>query len=355
MRCAAVTNCVALVLRHEQVVGREARLAGVDQLPVEDLLGGRVDVVVLADDRRRLAAQLERHRRQVLGRGAHHRAAGVGRAGEDQVVEGQGGELVRRHPRQHRQDVLGELRAHQLGEEAAEVLRVRRHLDHGAVAGGDDAGQRAHGQEERIVPRRDDADDALRLRDDAVAAGGEDQRHVPALRFHPLRELAARVADPVDAAEELEHLRLFRRAVAEVGVDRVGDGVGVVEQDALERVEAALALLERRVRIAEVGGALQREDALRLVLDLFEAARLGGLCHGWSSLGKRRESRPDAARRQPPGPVKSVARPVGRRHDLGDGSQPAFSPSRRVTSQRCTRVGTMPRIAWPIQACGLTG
>ena len=55
--------------------------------------------------------------------------------------------------------------------------------------------------------------------------------------------------------------------MAEVGVDGVGDRVGVVDQDALERVEVGPALLDAGIRMREIGGALQLEDALRLVLD----------------------------------------------------------------------------------------
>ncbi len=59
-------------------------------------------------------------------------------------------------------------------------------------------------------------------------------------------------------------------AMAEVGVDRVGDRVDVVDQDALQLVEVLPPLLEARVRMAQVRLALQREDALRLVLDDIE-------------------------------------------------------------------------------------
>jgi hypothetical protein len=41
---------------------------------------------------------------------------------------------------------------------------------------------------------------------------------VAALRPHPLLQPLPRVADAVDAGEQLRHERLFDRAVAEVGV-----------------------------------------------------------------------------------------------------------------------------------------
>ena len=49
----------------EHVVGCDADLAGVDQLDPGDPLGGDVDVGVSRDDHRALAAEFQRHRRQV--------------------------------------------------------------------------------------------------------------------------------------------------------------------------------------------------------------------------------------------------------------------------------------------------
>ena len=73
----------------EDMVDREAGLAGVEGLRPQDALGGGPDREVRRDDRRRLAAELERHRRQVSRRVGHHRPAGLAGAGEDEVVEGQ--------------------------------------------------------------------------------------------------------------------------------------------------------------------------------------------------------------------------------------------------------------------------
>jgi hypothetical protein len=66
---------------------------GVEALDEQDALGRRAQREVVADDGRRLAAELQRHRAQVLRRRGHHRAAGGARAGEQQVVEGQLREL----------------------------------------------------------------------------------------------------------------------------------------------------------------------------------------------------------------------------------------------------------------------
>jgi len=75
------------------------------------------------------------------------------------------------------------------------------------------------------------------------------------------------VADAVDRSEDLEQLRLLGAAAAEVGVDGIRDGVDVVDQDALELLQRLEALLVAGIRVAQVRRALQREDALRFVLD----------------------------------------------------------------------------------------
>ena len=100
------------------------------------------------------------------------------------------------------------------------------------------------------------------------------------LRLHPLRELLLGGADAVDAVEELEQLRLLGGAVAEVGVDGVGDRVGVVDQDALDGVEIGPPLLDARVGMPEIRRALQVEDAVRFILDDFQVTELCGLGHG---------------------------------------------------------------------------
>jgi hypothetical protein len=64
--------------------------------------------VVGAEDGRRLAAQFQRHRRQVVRRHAHDVVADLGRAGEQQVVEGQPREIgAHRGVAQHHRDILG--------------------------------------------------------------------------------------------------------------------------------------------------------------------------------------------------------------------------------------------------------
>ena len=197
------------------------------------------------------------------------------------MVEGQGGEVLCRHPGQDGHRVLRELGLEPLREQPAEMLGVGRHLDHGAVAGREDAGERADREEERIVPGRDDADDPFRLRHEAVRTGREQQGDVTPLRAHPLAELATGVADAVDAREQLEHQRLLHRPMTEVRVDRLGDRVGVLDEDAVELAQVLPALGEARVGVPEIRLPLQLEDALRLVVGGLDPAELGGLGHGF--------------------------------------------------------------------------
>lgn len=59
----------------------------VEALSPHDALGGQRDVGVLAEDDGRLAAQLERARRQVLGGGAGNNLAHHVRTGEEDEIE----------------------------------------------------------------------------------------------------------------------------------------------------------------------------------------------------------------------------------------------------------------------------
>ncbi len=74
-------------LMGEHVVGRDAGLTGVVELSPDDAPGGDVEIGVLVDDARALAAELERDRRQVLGGGLHDDAADRAVARVEDVVE----------------------------------------------------------------------------------------------------------------------------------------------------------------------------------------------------------------------------------------------------------------------------
>ena len=202
---------VDLGARHPRVVDRRADLAGVHQLGEQHALGGQAQREVVAQDGRRLAAQLQRDGHQVGGRGGHHRAAGLARAGEQQVVERQLGELdADAAGLVEEAQLLGrEVGRHLLDQERGQVARVLAHLDHRAVAGGEHVGQWDQAQVQREVPRHDDAHDAQRLRDHAVAGADEvAQVHRAALRAHPLAQRADDVRDAVHRGKDLGQQRL---------------------------------------------------------------------------------------------------------------------------------------------------
>ena len=132
----------------------------------------------LIDQHRRLAAELERHRHEMLAGGAHNGAADGRAPGEEEVIERQAREgganggiagddgdfVVREGLREHRQQ---------------DVVRRRRELrrfDHGAIASGEGGRERNQGERERIVPRSHDADNAERLILDVGAAEAHEAR-----------------------------------------------------------------------------------------------------------------------------------------------------------------------------------
>ena len=91
------------------------------------------------------------------------------------MVEGQRREGRSASAAEEGELVLGEIFRRDLDQEFRETARIRRHLDHRPVAGGEDAGERPEAQIQRIVPRDDDADDAERLGNDPVARAWERQ------------------------------------------------------------------------------------------------------------------------------------------------------------------------------------
>ena len=112
---------------------------------------------------------------------AHHRAADGCAPGKKEVIE-----RKRRERRanggvtgDHRDFVLGEGLGDQRSQQLAGRRRDLRRLDHRAIAGGERRRERHQRERERVVPRRDDADDAERLRLDVRAAQAHRQRDAP--------------------------------------------------------------------------------------------------------------------------------------------------------------------------------
>ena len=110
-----------------------------------------------------------------------------------------------------------------------------------------------------IVPRRDDADDAERLRREAIARRQERQLGRNAARPHPAREPSARIEDGAAGHEQFGDARLLRGAAAEIGVDRGDEGVLVVVDQLEQPVEALASRGGRRVGIGGEGAPLRGE------------------------------------------------------------------------------------------------
>ena len=72
---------------HQEPVGGRARLAHVAHLRDHRAVDGRVDVGVLEDDERRVAAELHAQPLQLVGRLAHQDLADAGRAGEADLAQ----------------------------------------------------------------------------------------------------------------------------------------------------------------------------------------------------------------------------------------------------------------------------
>ena len=181
----------------------------------------------VADDRRRLAAELQRERHEVLGGGAHDDLPHARRAGEDEVIERQPRErLADLGPSGH-DDTRSRSNAavDHVDQRARRLGRELARLHHRAVARGDRAHERRERELHRVVPRRRRSP---RPRAAAAHLGRRREEREPDLArlgAHPLAEVRLREADLVDDDEDLGGERLVLRSVAEVARHRVGEHV----------------------------------------------------------------------------------------------------------------------------------
>src|SRR3546814_19782352 len=133
----AVDYLVLLFLGYELISGVEADLACVHQLANRDARADQVPVRAAPDEGRRLAAEFERHRDQIVGRGAHDVPPDAGRAGEDQMVEGKPreGDADVGAAGEHRHLALVEIIGHRteerrVGKECVSTCRARWSPEH---------------------------------------------------------------------------------------------------------------------------------------------------------------------------------------------------------------------------------
>ena len=86
MRSASPREVLSERLVHVEAVGGRARLADIAHLGDHRAVDGRVEVGVLEDDERRVAAELHRDAQDLLRRLLDERAPDLRRAGEGQLA-----------------------------------------------------------------------------------------------------------------------------------------------------------------------------------------------------------------------------------------------------------------------------
>ena len=175
---------------------------------------------------------------------------------------------VRRHRRRTRAcpraKYFGEISDQQLGQ----TLRILGHLDHRPIAGGEDADEGRKAEEQRKVPRHDDAYHAERLRHDAIARAGENEEiDPPAARLHPALHPLGGVASSVENPEHLGEQGLEFAAIAVVRIDRGDDRGLIVLDEAAEGLQIRDPLRMRGLRRLEIGGPLGGEAGLEFDRD----------------------------------------------------------------------------------------
>jgi len=183
--------------RHQRIIGRNAGLAGIEQFAAHDALDRHAQIGALVHDRRRLAAELERHGREVLCRRLQHLLADRGRAGIEDVIEGEPGEEFR-----DLGAALGDgdhVGGQPLGEDVRDQGRRPRRrlggLDDHPVARGERRRERTDRQIQGIVPGGDDQRDTLGLPEDLAAGAEKDGAGAAALATHPGPDAARGIAD----------------------------------------------------------------------------------------------------------------------------------------------------------------
>ena len=269
---------------------RRAALARRAERRPEDPVEREVEVGVVHDDDRVLAAELEVDVLQPLGGGLEHLDAGLARAGErDDGDVGMPHEPLADRAPAAVDDVDDAVRDAGLGEELDEALpergRVRRRLEDDGVPG-DERGRDLPGRDrDREVPRRDDADDADRHPDGHLElvpklGRGRLPEEAPALAAHVVAHVDRFLHVAAGLGLHLPHL--VRHEVGELGLV-VGDELREAEEDlAALRCRDEAPLRERRLRgrdrAVDVVGAGAREGADQLAVG--GARRVEGLAGG---------------------------------------------------------------------------
>ena len=214
---------------YEQVIGSHAGLSGIQQFSPNDPSGGQRDIRIPSDDARAFSAKLQRQRRQMFGRGPHHRLSERRSARKKNRIEtlfqhlfdDLGPSLQKRH-------VTGRKNlADQSFQQRLGMRNQRRGLQHGAVAGRQGADQRIQQQLHRVVPRRDDQHHAQRLGHDAASGRQERQRRRHASPGRPALQAAKMAGDLLQYDSDLGQVT-FRRRLMQIQPQRLAQSVRMI-------------------------------------------------------------------------------------------------------------------------------
>ena len=222
------------VLGNVEVVGGEADLPGVHHLAHRDPLARLLQVDILAEEHRRLAAEFERDGHEVLRRGLHHLAPGRGGPGEDEVIERQLAECMGdfRPAGHHRAFVFRETRSDEFGHQFARAFGELARLDHRAVSRREHLHQRAEAEVDGEIPRTEDADHALGLEPQLCLAAEQAERELrlALLRLRPALQVLEAVFPEPDRPGDVGDHRLLDAAVSEIRAHRPAEFVGIVPE-----------------------------------------------------------------------------------------------------------------------------
>ena len=230
----------------EQPLHRHAELAGVRERGADGALGRLLEVGVAEHEDRVLAAELERAADQPVGAPLRDELAGGGRAGEADVVgaRDQLGADLGAGTRDDLPEVGREAGLlEQLGREQGRQHGLGVGLGHDGVAGQERREAVAEGHRERVVPGRDDPDDAL---GDPVELDPGEHREDPADAAGV--EVLVRRA-PVVARGERDVERLVEgvlAGLARLPADQVDDLLLAVEDEVVQPQQRRGADVDRR-------------------------------------------------------------------------------------------------------------
>ena len=167
----------------------------------------------MVDEARRLAAELQRDRREVFGRFMHDHFAYLYTSGEEDIIELLLQQtLVFSSSALHHGDILGRERlADEFGDDLGGGRRVSRRLEDHGVTRCNSANEGFEREEHRVVPRRHNQHHAIRVLLNHRLRREIGEGRAFALGACPAAEVLAHVADLGEGQSHLTHIRLGGR------------------------------------------------------------------------------------------------------------------------------------------------